>query len=116
MGCCNKLTDRFRGMPVASVVALGSLVSPQEGSVVSRELLKTPGGTVTVFSFATGQGLSTHSAPFDALVTVLEGQGHFTVGGDELEVAAGQSLLMPADIPHALKANQPFKMLLVMVK
>ena len=73
-------------------------------------------GTVTVFAFDKGQGLSTHSAPFDALVQILDGSAEITIGEKTVPVSAGKSLLMPADIPHALNATERFKMLLTMIR
>lgn len=99
-----------------SVINLGGMVTCQDGSVVSREIIKKPAGTVTVFAFAEGQGLSEHSAPFDALVQVLEGKMEVLIDGKPHELKEGEMIIMPADIPHALKALTPFKMLLVMIK
>ena len=84
--------------------------------MVSRTLIKNTAGTVTLFAFGAGQGLSTHSAPFDALVQVLSGQARVTIDGQDHDLHAGQAILMPADIPHALHATADFRMLLVMVK
>lgn len=92
------------------------LVDYQAGSVVSQTLLKNDAGNLTLFAFATGEGLSEHTAPFDALVQILEGSAEITLGGQQHTVMAGQSLLMPARVPHALKANEDFKMLLTMIK
>ena len=93
-----------------------NLVTYQESSVVSKTLLEKKTGTVTLFAFDQGQGLSEHTAPFDALVHVLDGEGKFTVGGKASSVGAGQALLMPADVPHAVKAEERFKMLLTMLR
>ena len=98
------------------VINLGGMVACQDGSVVSREIIKKPTGTVTVFAFAEGQGLSEHRAPFDALVQVLEGKVEILIDGNPHELEEGEMIIMPADIPHALKALTPFKMLLVMIK
>lgn len=87
-----------------------------EGGVVSRPVLRTEHGRIILFAFDAGQGLSEHTAPFEALVTVLEGRGVFTVAGVEHSVESGQSLMMPAHIPHAVSAVEAFKMLLVMIK
>jgi len=92
------------------------LVSYQDGAVVSREVLKKPTGTVTVFAFDAGQGLSEHTAPFDALVHVLEGRVEITISGKRHELKAGELILMPAGQPHALKALERFKMLLIMIR
>ena len=101
---------------VGQVVDLANLVAYQDGSVVSREIVKMPGGTVTAFAFDAGQGLSEHTAPFDALVQVLDGTVEITLSGQPHRVTAGQALLMPAGAPHALKALARFKMLLTMIK
>ncbi len=95
---------------------LPDLVSAQAGSVVSRTILKASGGTVTLFAFDVGQGLSEHQAPFDALVTVLEGEGELTVGGRKVSARPGESVLLPANVSHSVHAPIAFKMLLVMVR
>ncbi|MBS3763387.1 MAG: cupin domain-containing protein [Planctomycetes bacterium] len=95
---------------------LASMVEYQTGSTVSRELAKTSGGTVTLFAFDSGQGLSEHTAPFDALVLIVDGQGQLTIGGETVEPDKGELVLMPADVPHSLQAEQRFKMLLVMLR
>jgi quercetin dioxygenase-like cupin family protein len=83
---------------------------------VSREILRKPTGTVTLFAFDEGQGLSEHTAPFDALAQVLEGDAEITIAGKPHLVSGGQMLLMPAGQPHALKALKRFKMLLTMIR
>ncbi|MBI4954760.1 MAG: cupin domain-containing protein [Myxococcales bacterium] len=103
-------------LPPARAVRLETLVAYQPGAVVSRRLAKRSGGTVTLFAFAAGQGLSEHSAPFDAMVQVLEGEGELVIGGEKVVARAGETVLMPANVPHALHATEPFKMLLVMVR
>ena len=92
------------------------LVDYQEGSVVSREILKKGTGTVTVFAFDAGQGLSEHTAPFDAMVHVLDGEAEITIAGTTRKVSAGDIIIMPANKPHALSAVQRFKMMLIMVR
>ncbi|HEV7331863.1 MAG TPA: cupin domain-containing protein [Flavisolibacter sp.] len=87
-----------------------------EGSVVSKTLIKKPTGTLTLFSFDAGEGLSEHSSPHEALVQVLEGSVEITIGGESTVVTEGESLILPANIPHALKAVERFKMLLTMIK
>lgn len=94
---------------------LPSLIRLQEGAVVSRTLVKKSTGTVTLFAFDEGEGLSEHSTPHDALVQVLEGTANISVGGRPHQVEAGEVLLLPANIPHALRAPVPFKMLLTMI-
>ena len=88
----------------------------QQGSVVSRELLSLETGTLTVFAFDAGQGLSEHTAPFDATVLGLEGSAQITISGTPHSVGPGDLLIMPANLPHALKALKPFKMLLIMIR
>ena len=95
---------------------LAQLVDYQAGAVVSREILSKKTGTVTVFAFDKGQGLSEHTAPFDALVQVIDGEAEITISGERHTVSAGEIILMPANKPHALKASQRFKMLLIMIR
>lgn len=92
------------------------LVDYQEGSIVSREILKKDTGTVTVFAFAEGQGLSEHTAPFDALVYLIEGEAEITISGRPHRLQGGEMIIMPAHQPHALKALKRFKMMLVMIR
>ena len=101
---------------VGQVVKLAELVDYQANSVVSREILKKDTGTVTVFAFDAGQGLSEHTAPFDALVCVLDGEVEISISGKPHHMGAGEMIIMPANRPHALKAVSRFKMLLVMVR
>ena len=98
------------------VLGLRGLVDYQNGSVVSKTLINKKTGTVTLFAFDEGQGLSEHTAPFDALVMVLEGDAEIRVSGNTFSLKAGQSILMPAGSPHSLKAPSKFKMALIMVK
>jgi len=100
----------------AQMLPLIQLVDYQPGSVVSREIISQKTGTVTVFAFDQGQGLSEHTAPFDALVQVIDGETEVTISGKKHRLASGQMIIMPANEPHALKALQPFKMLLVMIR
>jgi len=92
------------------------LLDYQEGSVVSRTLIKKPTGTLTLFAFDQGEGLSEHSTPHDAVVEILDGTVEITIGGVPHRVSAGEGLLLPAGIPHALSAITPFKMLLIMIR
>ena len=101
---------------IGQVVELAGLVEYQEGSVVSRTVIDKQTGTVTLFAFDQGQGLSEHTTPFDALVYILDGEAQITISGEPFNVKAGEMLIMPADQPHALTATQPFKMLLVMIR
>ena len=100
----------------AQVGKLASLVEYQEGSVVSRTLIDKKTGTVTLFAFAEGQGLSEHTAPFDALVYILDGEAQITISGKPFHVKQGEIIIMPANEPHALKAFKNFKMMLVMIR
>ena len=111
-----EMNSQPSGLPAAEPVMLAELVSYQEGSVVSRTLAKRNGGTVTLFAFDKGQSLSEHTAPFDALVQVVEGEAELVIGGKPILAASGQTVLMPANVPHAVNAPDRFKMLLVMVR
>jgi quercetin dioxygenase-like cupin family protein len=101
---------------LAKAIPLKDLASFQDHSIVSREIVKKASGTVTVFAFDRGEGLSEHTAPFDALVYILEGKARVSIEGNPHDVQEGEMIIMPADRPHALKAVSRFKMLLVMVK
>jgi len=98
------------------VVELAGLSDYQDGAVVSRTLIKKTTGSVTLFAFDQGQGLSEHTAPFDALVQVLEGEAVVTISGNPLRLTAGQMVIMPAEKPHAIHAVRRFKMLLTMIR
>jgi quercetin dioxygenase-like cupin family protein len=100
----------------AKVARLSGLVDYQEGSVVSRTILDRKTGTVTLFAFDVGQGLSEHTVPFDALVYLIDGEAEIVISDKEFRLKEGQTLIMPANEPHALKAVSKFKMLLVMVR
>lgn len=97
-------------------IDLASSVEYQADAVVSKTLQTSEAGTVTLFAFAKGQELSEHTAPFEALVQVLEGTVEITIAGESHTVGRGQVIVMPADRPHALRAIEPFKMLLTMIK
>lgn len=101
---------------LAKALNLKDLSAYQDHSVVSREIIKKPAGTVTVFAFDEGEGLSEHTAPFDALIHILEGRADITIDGNPHQVEEGQMIIMPANRPHAVKASSRFKMLLVMIK
>lgn len=92
------------------------LVDYQDGSIVSREIISKKTGTVTMFSFDKGQGLSEHTAPFDALVNILDGEAEIVISGRTFHLKGGEMIIMPANQPHALKATKKFKMLLVMIR
>lgn len=95
---------------------LTDLLQYQDGSIVSRVLLKNKGGNVTLFAFDHDEGLSEHTAPFDALVVVLDGEASIQIGSDHFTVHAGETITLPANRPHALKAVSSFKMLLIMIR
>jgi quercetin dioxygenase-like cupin family protein len=98
------------------VLDLKTLVDYHNGSVVSREIVDRETGSVTLFAFDRGQGLSEHTAPFDAMVQILDGEAEITIDGTPGRVTAGQALIMPAHHPHSLKAVERFKMLLIMIR
>ena len=103
-------------MPRAEVLRLMDLVNYQDGAVVSRTLVKGTTGTVTLFAFDEGLGLSEHTTPFDAMAQILEGEAEITISGKPMKAAAGEAVLMPANQPHSLKAIRRFKMLLTMIR
>jgi len=100
----------------AGAANMKNLVEYQDGSVVSKEILKKDTGTVTLFAFDKDQGLSEHTAPFDALVCILDGTAEITISGESHQVGEGELIIMPADKPHALMAKERFKMMLVMIR
>lgn len=104
------------GLPESEAVDLATLVAYQDGSIVSRTLVQKNGGTLTLFAFDAGQALSEHAAPFDAIVQVLDGEVELVIGGKSVPARAGQTVLMPANVPHAVNATQRFKMLLTMIR
>ena len=104
------------GVKPAQKQNLASLVSYQPGSVVSRTIVNRKAGTVTLFAFDEGEGLSEHTAPFDALVQVLEGEAQVTISGEDSEVRQGEAIVLPAGKTHAVKATKRFKMLLTMIR
>jgi quercetin dioxygenase-like cupin family protein len=110
-----KLQDDKRAEKFTGGNAL-ELVAYQAGAVVSRELVKKKTGTVTVFAFDKDQGLSEHTAPFDALVYVLDGVAEITIAGTPRRLGKDELILMPANVPHALKAIERFKMMLIMIR
>lgn len=112
----NMRTELFKNIPFAQALDLAGLVDYEAGRVVSRTLAQQPTANVTLFSLAAGEGISAHTSPGDALVLVLDGRARVTIGEAVHDVAAGQAIAMPAGVPHALDADEPFKMLLVVVK
>ena len=101
---------------IAQASKLISLVDYQEGSVVSRTIIDKKAGTVTLFAFAEGQGLSEHTAPYDALVYILDGEAKIVISGKPIRLNAGEMTIMPANEPHALTAIKNFKIMLVMIR
>ena len=102
--------------PKSEILKFADMISYQDSAVVSRQITKTEAGNVTLFAFDKDQGLSEHTAPFDALVHVLEGEAQVSISGKPYDLQAGDAIIMPADEPHALKATQRFKMLLTMIR
>ena len=102
--------------PFPSPVNLAESVHYSDDAIVSKTILDKSTGTVTLFAFDAGQNLSEHTAPFDAVVQVLAGEAEVTIAGNAATVAAGQMLIMPANVPHAIQAKQRFKMLLTMIR
>ena len=101
---------------LAQVSGLAGMVGYQQGSVVSRTIMDQKSGTVTLFAFDEGQGLSEHTAPFNAMVYVMDGKVRVTIGGKPFDLSAGDAIVMPADQPHALQATSRFKMMLIMIR
>ena len=112
---CNHNVDETAKFKAQVLNTLG-MVDYQTGSVVSRQIVKKNVGTVTLFAFDAGEGLSEHTAPFDALINVLEGESDITISGKVHRVKAGEFIIMPANEPHALKAPVRFKMMLTMIR
>lgn len=112
---CDARPDNSK-IPAGEVIDLAGLVNYAAGSIVSRTLVENKAGSVTLFAFDADQSLSEHTAPFDALVQVLDGAGEFSVSGKASRVAAGQVIVIPAGAPHAVKAKERFKMLLTMLR
>ena len=101
---------------VAESLPLESLVVYQKHSVVSKQILNKKAGTLTLFAFDKGEGLSEHTAPYDASVMILDGKATVRIGGKTHRLKKGEMIIMPANVPHSLKAAQPFKMLLIMIR
>ncbi|AWI10575.1 cupin domain-containing protein [Ereboglobus luteus] len=93
-----------------------SLADYSEGGIVSKQVLKNEAGNITLFAFDKGQGLSEHTAPFDAMVQILDGEAEIRIGGNPSVLRKGEAVILPANIPHALHATEKFKMLLTMIK
>lgn len=103
-------------MPIGNPFNLEKFIDYAKDSVISKTIFKREIGNLTLFSFDQGQGLSEHTAPYDAIVYVLDGQAQIIIGGKPCDVSKGEMLVMPANISHALKATKPFKMLLTMIR
>ena len=110
------MPEESRKSTILQPASVFDLVEYQRGSVVSNTLVKKEKGTVTLFAFDEGEGLSEHTAPFDALVQVVDGEAEVSVGDETFRVSPGQLLLLPADVPHAVHAPVKFKMLLTMIR
>lgn len=106
----------MKNIGFAEILKMGELVDYQEGKVISRTLAQRPQVTLTLFSISRGEGISAHTATGDALVQVLDGEAEITIGGQTFNVKAGESIVMPKGLPHALEARQSFKFLLTVVK
>lgn len=111
-----KSTDTRSGLTPGQKVELVSLVSYQAGSVVSRTLINDRTGTITFFAFDGGEGLSEHTAPYNALLHILEGEAEVTIAGDKSHLVQGEAIILPAGKPHAVRASSRFKMLLTMIR
>jgi len=111
-GCCANADQ----LPRADAIDLAAAVQYADGSIVSRTVAENEAGTLTLFAFEAGQGLSEHSTPFDAFVQILDGEAELIIGGKTVQAKAGQLVVMPANVPHAVKATKRFKMLLIMLR
>ena len=98
------------------IIQPADFVDYSHGSIVSKTLVDHKSGTLTLFAFDRGQGLSEHVAPFDAVVQILDGEAAITIAGRKLRAKSGEMVIMPANVPHALKAEEKFKMLLIMIR
>jgi len=112
----NEVKSRMTENSTPKVEQLKDLINYQDGSVVSREVIRKSTGTVTLFAFDKGQGLSEHTAPFEALVHILDGEAEVAISGKKYHLEQGQMVILPANETHALKALSKFKMLLVMIR
>ena len=110
------MTSPITAMSSAEALPLHSLITPTAGGIASRVLARTPGGNLTLFAFDAGQELAEHTAPFDALVMVLEGALDLTIGGTRVHAASGTIVRMPGGVPHAVEAPEPARMLLLMLR
>ncbi|MEN6428690.1 MAG: cupin domain-containing protein [Phycisphaerales bacterium] len=101
---------------VARPQSLDDLIEYAADSIVSKTIIDKPVGTITLFAFDAGQKLSEHTAPYDAVVQVIDGRGRLTIGGEPAAVSAGQIVIMPGNVPHSVAADERFKMLLTMIR
>jgi quercetin dioxygenase-like cupin family protein len=108
--------DAKRAELIGKVLNLKDLVQYQEGTIASRMIVNRKAGNITIFAFDEGEGLSEHTAPFDAVVTILDGECEVRVGGTPHAMKQGDSIIFPANIPHALSATSRFKMMLTMIR
>ncbi len=105
-----------KGVAIGEALQINALAAYQEGTVVSRTVIDKQVGTVTVFAFDEGEGLSEHTAPYDAFVQILDGEAEIIIAGEPKRLSAGEMIIMPANRPHALRGVKRFKMLLVMIR
>lgn len=110
------MNETVKNIPMSQAISLAGLVDVEAGKVISRTFVQRPDLSITLFAFAAGEGVSTHSAPGDAMVHILDGEAKITLGGVPLTAKAGEMVVMPANIPHAVDAEKDFKMLLTVVK
>jgi len=106
------MTDDYRGRPLD----LATSIEYNDGAVVSKTLLNKKAGTLTLFAFDAGQGLSEHTSPYDATVMILDGEAELIIGGETVRARTGEMVIMPANVPHDVRAKERFKMLLVMIR
>jgi len=106
----------IKNIPFSEPLTLAELVDYEEGRVVSRTFAQNPAMTLTLFAFDAGEGVSTHTAPGDAMIHILDGSARVTIDGEEMTARSGEVVVMPAHVPHAVDAGERFKMLLVVVK
>jgi quercetin dioxygenase-like cupin family protein len=108
--------DRKREDLIGRVLAVNELVGYQDGTVASRMIVFKKSGTITLFAFDAGEGLSEHSAPYDAILTVTDGEAEVSIAGSPFTVRSGEMIILPANIPHAVQAKQRFRMTLTMIR
>jgi len=108
--------NKDHNTPVGRTLPLVTAVDYSPGAIVSRTLLDKPTGTLTLFAFDAGQGLREHTAPYDATVQILDGEAELIIGGQSVNARTGELVIMPANVPHAVRAHQRFKMLLIMIR